>query len=125
MKRLEIKTAHYAWLLTDFKQWLDILGYAETTVNSLPPHVQELLHFLEQQNVTQIAKVKPRHISEFSNYLKVRTNKLRGGGLSASHINKTLQNLISSYTNLEKMSQAAGCLAVLDATKNLAKLIKE
>ncbi len=42
-----------------------------------------------------------------------------------NHISKTLQNLINSSSALEKMSQAAASLAVIEATKNLAKLIQE
>jgi len=91
MKHLEIKSTQYTFLLQNFREWLDIIGYAETTVNTLPPHVQELLHFLEQKNITQITQVKARHISDFSNYLRSRKNLMHGGGLSASHINKALQ----------------------------------
>ncbi|NBV06735.1 MAG: undecaprenyldiphospho-muramoylpentapeptide beta-N-acetylglucosaminyltransferase [Proteobacteria bacterium] len=39
-----------------------------------------------------------------------------------NHINKVLQNLITNHAELEKMSQAAASLAVIEATKNLAKL---
>ncbi|HNW97519.1 MAG TPA: tyrosine-type recombinase/integrase [Bacteroidales bacterium] len=101
MKHLEIKSPQYTFLLQNFKQWLDIIGYAETTVNSLPDHVQELLHFLEQKNITQITQLKSRHISDFSLYLKGRKNRMHGGGLSASHINKALQavNTFARYLN--------------------------
>jgi len=91
MKHLKITSPQYTFLLQNFKQWLDTIGYAERTINSLPIHVQELLHHLEQKNITQIAQIKQRHITDFSNYIKSRTNKKSGAGLSSSSINKTLQ----------------------------------
>ncbi len=42
-----------------------------------------------------------------------------------NHINKTLQNLINNYAMLEKMSQKAASLAMMDATQNLAELFKK
>ncbi|NTW32534.1 MAG: tyrosine-type recombinase/integrase [Bacteroidetes bacterium] len=102
MKHLEIKSVQYTFLLQNFREWLDIIGYAETTVNSLPVHVQELLHFLEQKNITQITQVKARHISDFSNYLKGRKNQTQGGGLSTSHINKALQSINTFAKYLEQ-----------------------
>jgi integrase/recombinase XerD len=101
MKHLEVKSEHFNWLLNNFKEWLDILGYAETTVNTLPLHIKELLHFLEAKPLTNITQVKSRHISEFANYLKSRSNLKYGGGLGASTINKTLQavTIFARYLN--------------------------
>lgn len=91
MKHLQIHSAHFNWLLNDFEKWLDTIGYAEMTCRSLPLHIKELLHFIEGKNLSHITQVKSRHISEFANYLKGRSNLKFGGGLSASSINKTLQ----------------------------------
>ncbi len=41
-----------------------------------------------------------------------------------TNIGKILQNLINNYAMLEKMSEQAASLAVIDATKNLAKLFQ-
>jgi UDP-N-acetylglucosamine--N-acetylmuramyl-(pentapeptide) pyrophosphoryl-undecaprenol N-acetylglucosamine transferase len=43
---------------------------------------------------------------------------------SINHVNKILKNLISSPAILKKMSQNASEIAVLDATKNLSKLVE-
>jgi integrase/recombinase XerD len=122
MKHLEIKSEHFNWLLNNFKEWLDILGYAETTVNTLPPHIKELLHFLEnhtplslrrggQGGEVHITQVKSRHISEFANYLKSRSNLKYGGGLSSSSINKTLQAVTTFARYLNQTGKH-----ILDAT---------
>ncbi len=101
MKHLHLTSSNYKYLEQGFKEWLDLIGYAETTVSSLPVHVRELLHYLEQKNINHITQVKPRHISDFIRYLKLRGNLKFGGGLSASHINKNIQaiNTFAQYVN--------------------------
>jgi len=92
MKHLPLETPQYRYLEQSFAEWLDILGYAETTVKSLPVHVRELLNYLEQEKkITTVTQVKAKHIFDFVRYLKNRPNLTKGGGLSASHINKTIQ----------------------------------
>ncbi|MFA6925257.1 MAG: site-specific integrase, partial [Bacteroidales bacterium] len=102
MKHLSIETTQYQYLEQSFKEWLDILGYAETTVKSFPVHIRELLHYLEQEKkVTAIKQVKAKHIYDFIRYLKSRPNLTKGGGLSANCINKSIQaiNTFASYLN--------------------------
>jgi integrase/recombinase XerD len=101
MKHLHLNSSNYKYLEQGFKDWLDIIGYAETTINTLPVHVKELLHYLEQKNILHITQVKPRHVSDFIRYLKLRGNLKYGGGLGASTINKTIQaiNTFARYVN--------------------------
>jgi len=139
MKHLEIKSAHFNWLQKNFSEWLHIIGYAESTVHSLPLHIQELLHFLEQKHLTHITQVKPRHISAFASYLKQRpayrqgcsvplagtTERMRegckrslqcgGGALSSSSINKTLQAVTTFARYLNQTGKH-----ILDATPRRA-----
>ena len=101
MKHLHLTSSNYKYLEQGFKEWLDLIGYAETTVSSLPVHVRELLNYLEQKNILHITQVKPRHVSDFIRYLKHRGNLKYGGGLGASTINKTIQsiNTFAQYVN--------------------------
>ena len=101
MKHLKIKSTHYNWLLQGFKEWLDIIGYAERTVNGFPVQIRELLHYLEGKNIMHITQVKSRHISDFIRHLKYRSNLKYGGALSASSINSdiTAINLFAKYIN--------------------------
>lgn len=94
MKKLILRSNNYKSLLTDFTAWLDVLGYAETTVNSLPIHVKEMLHYLEtEKQITHITQVKSRHVSDFIKHVKIRHNQTYGGALSASTINKAIQSI--------------------------------
>ena len=91
MKQLPIQSPHYRYILQSFKEWLDVLGYAETTVYGMPHYVKELLHYFEKTGKTQIADINNKDIKEYYRQLKQRTNTRRGGGLSNSYLNKHLQ----------------------------------
>ena len=54
MKKLILQNASYRYLENSFKEWLDVQGYASSTVYNLPLHVRELLHYLEQQEIKSI-----------------------------------------------------------------------
>lgn len=90
MKHLTLENLHYKYLLKSFAEWLDILGYAERTVETLPVHVREFLYYLESRNVNHITKVTAQRVYNFVHHLKTRKNQTTGAGLSSSTINKTL-----------------------------------
>jgi integrase/recombinase XerD len=94
MKRLPLKSPHYQYIEKSFKEWLDILGYAEQTVHSMPVHIRGLLHHIEQKGKTQLSDITRDAIKEYYyNHLKNRPNYKFGGALSAGHLNKHLQAL--------------------------------
>ncbi len=80
-------------LLQDFKQWLDILGYAETTVYNLPIHLREFFNYLENININHINNITTQTVTDYYNYLKERPNQRRTGALSKGHLNKHQQAL--------------------------------
>ncbi|WP_435261225.1 tyrosine-type recombinase/integrase [Tenacibaculum sp. nBUS_03] len=93
MKQLHLDTHSYKVLVQDFKQWLDILGYAKSTVYNLPIHLREFFHYLENKNINKLNHIQTKHITDYYNYLKSRTNQRRGGGISNGHLNKHQQAL--------------------------------
>lgn len=93
MKQLPISSASYKYIIQSFKEWLDILGYAETTVYSMPNYIRELLHYLESQGKTQVSQMENKDIQAYYRQLKQRSNTREGGGLSNSYLNKHLQAL--------------------------------
>jgi integrase/recombinase XerD len=96
MKSLELKNTSYIYLEQSFKEWLNIIGYSENTVNSWPVHVKEFLYYLEQNNVTSIIQVTPQRTYNFINYIKSRKSPRTGTGLSTHSINKII-NSINSF----------------------------
>lgn len=93
MKNLQIKNSSYKVILQDFKQWLDLLGFAETTVYSLPIHLQEFFYYLEENNINNIKNITVQTIKNYYQQLKERPNKRQGAGLSNAYLNKHQQAL--------------------------------
>ena len=91
MKNLTLNNTSYNYLEKSFGEWLDILGYAPSTVYSLPIHVREFLHHLNEQGIIQITKLEPKDIREYYELLKIRSNTRSPGALSSAYINKHLQ----------------------------------
>lgn len=78
----------YTILLAHFKQWLDILGYAGSTVYSLPLLVEEFLLYLESKEILELEKVDYSILNEYYLHLQSRKNKRGiGGALSSSYLN--------------------------------------
>ncbi len=93
MKKLKLKHHSYRTLLSSFKDWLDILGYAETTVYNLPNHLQEFFYWLEGQGYRDIHHITTQDVKEYYNQLTQRANETRYGALSKSYLNKHQQAL--------------------------------
>ena len=93
MKKLKLENSSYRTLLSSFKEWLDILGYAETTVYNLPNHIKEFLHHLEQLQINDIDHVTTKLVTQYYDQLKIRANETRYGALSKSYLNKHQQAL--------------------------------
>ena len=93
MKKLNLKNASYKELIIAFKAWLDILGFAETTVYNLPIHLKEFFNYLESKNINQVDYIKTNHITEYYKHLKERPNQRKNGALSNGSLNKHQQAL--------------------------------
>ena len=93
MKKLILKNESFQYIEKSFREWLDILGYAESTVYNLPNHIRELFYYLEQNNINHITELDNRLIKEHYQNLKLRSNDRKGGGLSNGSLNKHLQAL--------------------------------
>lgn len=94
MKNLPLNS--YAWreLELDFKEWLALLGYAENTVYNMPLYVHEFFHWLEQNDIRQVEKIRAQHVHDFIFHMKERPHAIHGGKLSGAHINKYHQGLV-------------------------------
>ena len=65
MKELILQSENYKYLIKDYKDWLEVLGYAKDTVYKMPHHIQELLHYLEQNDIHHIGQIGTRHIQAY------------------------------------------------------------
>ena len=101
MKQLPLQSFAFKYLEKGFGQWLDILGYAPTTVYNLPNHAREMLYYFEQQGHRHVKQITTKRIKQYYQSLKYRANKRRGGGLSNAYLNKHLQAIVkfTEYLN--------------------------
>lgn len=93
MKKLKLQNDSYKLLVPNFKEWLDILGYAESTVYNLPNHLQEFFYWLEQHGINNIDRITAQTVKDYYQELRQRCNERRSGGLSKSYLNKHQQAL--------------------------------
>lgn len=93
MKKLRLQNDGYRMLVSSFRDWLDILGYAETTTYYLPNHLQEFFYWLEQHGIRTIDTITVQTVKEYYRVLQQRGNERRHGALSKSYLNKHQQAL--------------------------------
>jgi len=93
MRKLVLKNESYQYIEKSFGEWLDILGYAPSTVYNLPSHIRELLYYLEQNKIDHITQLDNQIIKDHYEAIKLRGNQIQGGGLSNGSLNKHLQAL--------------------------------
>lgn len=106
MKKLQLKTPAFRYLEQSFREWLDILGYAPSTVRQLPICVREFLHYLEaKQNITQITQIDTPIIHTYYRSLSQRGNQRLGGGLSNNYLNVHLHALDKLLEYLRKQGK--------------------
>ena len=109
MKHLPLRSQEYRETLQDFTKWIATLGYAQTSVYSLPAHVREFFHFLEAQHIITLQQTSPAHVPAFIHYLCKRRNQRRGGLLGESHLNKYIQalKLLSKFLRVTEQAHLA------------------
>jgi integrase/recombinase XerD len=93
MKKLILKNQTFIELLTSYKNWLDVLGYAPSTVYNLPNHLKEFFHYLERHGHSDISRITTKIVQDYYKELSGRGNERRGGGLSKAFLNKHQQSL--------------------------------
>lgn len=118
MKKLILKNQSFIYIEKSFREWLDILGYAETTVYNLPNHIRELFYYLEQNNINHIKQLDNQIIGDYYNSLKTRGNERQGGGLSNAYLNKHLQALYKFTEYLRQSGRMTLPMLTIDWESN-------
>src|SRR3970040_1804017 len=57
-------------LNNEYKTWLETLGFAESSVKSLPMYIAEMLRYFEQNNITAVNQITAEAINNFIKFLK-------------------------------------------------------
>ncbi len=94
-----ITSDEHKLLRQGFAEWLAVLGYAGTSVVSLPRHVQEFLADQEARGKYSLQQLTATDATAFTRQLQIKTGVRTRQGFSAGHINKYIQalHLFSRY----------------------------
>ncbi len=130
MKNLTLKNPSYELLEKGFKEWLDILGFCEMSVENMPSIIREFLHFLEN-NIKPLplpggagGGLQQKHIRKYYNHISNRPNMRRGGGLSNNYLNKHLQSIEKFLEYLRhKGTQCVPTLGIKQEKLNTKEII--
>jgi len=97
----------YTRLTEGFKEWLGILGYAKSTVDTLPRRVNELFEHAETQGIYKLSDIQSQHIRAYYELLKTKKSQQTGALLRNSTLNGIIRawRLFSHY--LEETDQGA------------------
>ncbi len=80
-------------LTEGFWQWLHVIGYAPSTIDSLPRRAAELLEYAQTQGINSLSQVQSQHIRAFYELLKIKKSGQTGKLLR----NSTLNGIIRAW----------------------------
>ena len=96
MKKLKLQNDSYRTLLSDFEEWLDILGYNQKTVYYTPIFIREFFHWLEKYDIQRLEYITIDTVKAYYQYLGERSNQRTSGALSKAYLNKH-QNALRKF----------------------------
>lgn len=105
MRHLQLQDQQHQRIEKGFREWLKVMGYASSSVYSLPHYGREFFHWLEQQN-KQLEKVTTEDIEGYFFHLSTRPCKNKPGTMSTNNLHKHRQGLKRLSYYLKETEQA-------------------
>lgn len=102
MKKLKLNNHSYRILISNFKEWLDILGYSDGVVKYYPIYLKEFLHWSECHGHTELKTILRKDVSQYYDYLRQRPNESYTGALSNASLNSHISALKRFNAYLKK-----------------------
>jgi integrase/recombinase XerD len=100
----EYKSKQFIYLAENFVNWLETLGYSKTTVKNSKNYIAEFFAFLEKHKITSLKDYTGILTEKYMEYIHVRPNLMKGGGLSPATINLYI-NTLRSFTRYLHLSR--------------------
>lgn len=97
----------YQRQLEGYQEWLSVIGYAESSVKSLPQQLQPFLLHLSQSGVTSLEAVPKAIIESYYESLKEKKSQQTGELLKNSTLNGHIKNLNLFSSYLEETQQGS------------------
>lgn len=108
-------------ILEGYQEWLEILGYAEETVKSLPSQLKPFILHLNQSGITSLVAVPKEIIEHYYEKLKEKKSQQTGELLKGSTLNGHIRNLNLFSTYLEETEQGSLQIHIPYEPKNTAE----
>ena len=104
----EAKTSYaYQRLLKGYQEWLGIIGYAESSVKSLPQQLHPFFIHLKRSGIKSLALVPKEIIRSYYGQLKQRKSQQTGELLKNATLNGHIRNLNLFSNYLEETGQGS------------------
>ena len=87
MNNKELYSPQFKQQETSFLQWLQTLGYSQSTISTRKRNIKEFLLYLERCNINTMEQITSDKVLRFACYLERRENKLFGSNLMNASIN--------------------------------------
>jgi len=127
MKCLPVTSKEYLRLEHSFRECLQVLGYAESSVDSLPSQLREFFHYLESIGINHIADISVDHVTAFFEIVKVRPKLRTGGALSNNYLNQHLRvlRLFTKYLRETEQNPFAIEVASFKEQRNIKDILTQ
>lgn len=112
----------------NFNTYLFRLGYAESTVKHNSNDIKLFLKHLQEQEITELKQVEPKHIHAYNDYLHSLKSRLTNIGLNGKTIQSKINNvrLFSQFTEAtEKIKVYATKVEIVPGIKQHKEIISQ
>jgi integrase/recombinase XerD len=113
----QLHSDEHALLRQGFAEWLQVLGYAPSSVMNLPRHVAEFLQDQERRGKYSLVQLTATDATNFMEHQQTCTGIRTGRAFSAGHLNKYIQalQLFSRYIRQTGKSPVGFTMELLQA----------
>jgi integrase/recombinase XerD len=112
----------------NFNTYLFRLGYAESTIRHNSNDIKLFLKHLQEQKITELKQVEPKHIHAYNDYLHSLKSRLTNIGLNGKTIQSKINNvrLFSQFTEAtEKIKIYSTKVEIIPSIKNHKEILSQ
>jgi site-specific recombinase XerD len=112
----------------NFNTYLFRLGYAESTIRHNSNDIKLFLKHLQEQEITELKYVEPKHIHAYNDYLHGLKSRLTNVGLNGKTIQSKINNvrLFSQFTEAtEKIKIYSTKVEIIPSIKNHKEILTQ
>lgn len=119
-KQSKLQSSEYKLLLSNFREWLELLGYSVLSIPGLTGSVKSFLEYQELNNKPTLEQLSATDAGDYTELLQTQTGERTKRPLSNAHINKQVQalKLLSTYLRQTQKSDIGFNIERLEETRS-------